>query len=417
MHCTETNKERFVLISIDKDENGQRDLDELSLLVDTAGAIETGRIIQKRESMHSGHYLGKGKLDEVLALVKETNANAVCADDELTASQQKNMANILGVKVLDRTMVILDIFAARAATAEGKAQVELAQYRYRLSHLIGLGVSLSRQAGVASHGGVGNRGPGEKKLELDRRHIRNRISQLTDELKQIRGHRGVARKQRQKQGIPVIALVGYTNAGKSTLLNALTGANVFAEDKLFATLDTTTRKTILPGGQEVLFTDTVGFINKLPHNLIKAFHATLEELTFATMLLHVVDFSAAEHRSQMQVVENTLKQLEIFDKPIITVLNKIDKAEEDSMYHNGNVVRISAKHGTNLDVLQKAVEDVLISLCETVKLLLPYSEGALHSKIHSTCKVFHTENREDGIYLEINAPEEILRKIEKYRSF
>ena len=415
MHYTEQNKERVVLISIDKDSQGDRDLDELSLLIDTAGTVEVGRIIQKRESMHAGHYLGKGKLDEVLVLVEETNADAVCADDELTASQQKNLAKKLGVKIIDRTMVILDIFAARAATAEGKAQVELAQYRYRLSHLIGLGVVLSRQAGVAARGGVGNRGPGEKKLELDRRHIRSRIDQLSRELKEIRENRSEARKKRLKNKIPVIALVGYTNAGKSTLLNALTGSDVFAEDKLFATLDTTTRKTTLPeGGQEVLFTDTVGFINKLPHGLIKAFHATLEELTFADVLLHVVDFSAVDHRMQMEVIEETLKSLKIFDKPIITVLNKIDKTDAASEVHNGNTVQISAKIGTNLDGLLVTVEKVLLSLNQKIKLLLPYSEGALLNKIHNTCKVLICENTEDGTYMEIYATEEIMNRLEKW---
>ena len=416
MHYTGETKERVVLISIDKDGHGERDLDELSLLIDTAGAVEVGRIIQKREAMHAGHYLGKGKIDEVLALVQSVEAHTVCADDELTASQQKNLAKKLGVKVIDRTMVILDIFAARAATAEGKAQVELAQYRYRLSHLIGLGVVLSRQAGVAAHGGVGNRGPGEKKLELDRRHIRNRIDQLSKELKEIRENRNEARKKRIKNKIPVIALVGYTNAGKSTLLNALTGSEAFAEDKLFATLDTTTRKTILPeGGHEVLFTDTVGFINKLPHGLIKAFHATLEELTFADILLHVVDFSSSDHRMQMEVVEETLKSLRIFDKPIITALNKIDIAIETAEFYSNNTVQISAKNSTNLDTLLKTIEETLLSLNQKTKLLLPYSEGALLSKIHSTCKVLSCENTDEGTYLEIYATEEIMNRIAKFR--
>ena len=412
MHNTEQAKERIVLISIDKDGQGERDLDELSLLVDTAGAVEVGRIIQKREAMHAGHYLGKGKLDEVLALVQETDADAVCADDELTASQQKNMAKKLGVKIIDRTMLILDIFAARAATAEGKAQVELAQYRYRLSHLIGLGVQLSRQAGVAAHGGVGNRGPGEKKLELDRRHIRNRIDQLSKELKEIRENRSAARKKRLKNKMPVVALVGYTNAGKSTLLNALTGSDVCAEDKLFATLDTTTRKTTLPeGGQEVLFTDTVGFINKLPHGLIKAFHATLEELTFADVLLHVVDFSSSDHRKQMEVVDQTLEGLKIIDKPIITVLNKIDLVGEVTNFNCNNAIQISATNGVNLSLLLKTVEEALLLLNQKIKLLLPYSEGGLLSKIHNTCKVLVSENTEDGTYLEIYAAEEIRNRV------
>ena len=412
MHCTKTDRERFVLVSIDRDGTSERDLDELALLIDTAGAVEVGRIVQKREAMHSGHYLGKGKVDEVLALVQETNADAVCADDELTASQQKNLANKLGVKVLDRTMVILDIFAQRAATAEGKAQVELAQYRYRLSHLIGFGASMSRQAGTASHGGVGNRGPGEKKLELDRRHIRNRIDQLSSELKEVRQNRGEARKKRLKNNMPVAALVGYTNAGKSTLLNAITGAEVYAEDKLFATLDTTTRKAALPeGGQEVLFTDTVGFINKLPHGLIKAFYATLEELTFADVLLHVVDFSSSDYRKQMDVVENTLGELKIADKPVITVFNKIDKNTVEMNSHSENAVYVSAKEHMNIDALLVAVENALLSASEKIALVLPYSEGAMLNRIYASCKVLASENTEGGTYLELFAPKELRQRL------
>ena len=413
MHYTETVKERFVLVSIDLDGEGERDLDELSLLIDTAGAVEVGRIIQKREAKHPGHYLGKGKLDEVLDLIMETNADAVCADDELTSSQQKNLAEKLGVKIIDRTMLILDIFASRASTAEGKAQVELAQYRYRLSHLVGLGAVLSRQGGTASQMGVGSKGPGEKKLELDRRHIRNRINQLSKELREIKENRGEARKKRLINSCPIVALVGYTNAGKSTLLNTLTDAGVLAEDKLFATLDTTTRKLTLPeGGQDVLITDTVGFINKLPHNLVKAFHATLEELEFASVLLHVVDVSAADYRKQMHVVEETLKTLQILDKPVITVFNKIDMVDGDvqaGTFHH-TPVRISAKHGTGLDTLQQTIQDVLLAASKKVCLLLPYSEGSLLNKIHNTCKVLHSESQESGTYMEIYATEEVCAK-------
>jgi len=418
MYDTEERKEKVVLISVEKDSAVEENLNELRLLAETAGAEEVGRVIQKREAVHTAHYLGKGKIDEVRAMVEETQADAVISDDELTSSQQKNLAQRIGVKILDRTMVILDIFAQRAQTAEGKTQVELAQYKYRLSHLAGLGIALSRQAGVAAHGGVGNRGPGEKKLELDRRHIRNRIDQLNKELKEIRENRGLLRKKRERQGIPVIALVGYTNAGKSTLMNALTGAGVLVEDKLFATLDTTTRKTELPdGGSEVLFTDTVGFINKLPHHLIQAFRATLEELKYADILIHVVDSSAPHHREQMAVVYETLKSLNCMDKPIITVLNKSDLQEQQKSGVDQNAARtinISARTGENIPVMLKAVEEVIISLHRKITILLPYNQGNLLSQIYSSCKVLSTENREDGTLLEIHATPEIAGKVAQF---
>jgi len=421
MFNTDERKERVLLVAVHEGDGTEEYLDELSLLADTAGAEDVGRVLQKREARHPGHYLGKGKLDEVRALADETGADAVVADDELSASQQRNMAERLGIKVLDRTMLILDIFAQRALTAEGKAQVELAQLKYRLSHLAGIGINLSRQAGTASHGGVGNRGPGEKKLETDRRHIRNRIDQLSRELKEIRENRNLHRKKRERAGIPVVALVGYTNAGKSTLMNALTSAGVLAEDKLFATLDTTTRKTELPGGSEILFTDTVGFISKLPHHLIQAFRATLEELKYADILLHVVDFSSENAREQMTIVLETLAELECADKPIITVLNKADIAkspqERDTPAPDQavqNTVSISALTGENLPKLLESVESVLLSLRSKLTVLLPYDKGSLLSQIYSSCKIIVNENREDGTYLEVYATQEIAGKVHEY---
>ena len=412
MYDTAERKERVVLIAVEKDGDADENLNELRLLAETAGAEEVGRVIQKREAVHSGHYLGKGKIDEVAALVAQADADAVIADDELTSSQQKNLAKRIGVKVLDRTMVILDIFAARAQTAEGKAQVELAQLKYRLSHLAGLGVALSRQAGVAAHGGVGNRGPGEKKLELDRRHIRSRINQLNRELDEIRENRALLRKKRERQNIPVVALVGYTNAGKSTLMNAITDADVLAENKLFATLDTTTRKVQLPGdGPEVLFTDTVGFINKLPHHLIQAFRATLEELTFADVLVHVVDSTAAGYRDQMRVVAETLSRLGCADRPVVVAMNKCDGGESGSL---SGVFYISARTGEGVSSLLGGVEKILLSLRRRIWVLLPYSCGALLSRIYAECKVLSVENREDGTLLEIFATSEIAGKVEEF---
>jgi len=420
MYETAHQKEKFVLVAVEKDvTDSETNLDELSLLVDTAGAEEVGRVIQKRSAIHSGHYVGKGKLDEIMAMVEAMEADAIVTDDELTASQQRNLARHLNIKVLDRTMVILDIFAQRAQTAEGKAQVELAQLKYSLSHLVGLGVSLSRQAGTAARGGVGNRGPGEQKLELDRRHIRSRIDQLNKELKELRANRAVLRKKREKQAIPIVALVGYTNAGKSTLLNALTGAGVLAENKLFATLDTTTRKIDLPdGGAEVLLTDTVGFINKLPHHLIQAFRATLEETRFADILLHVVDASSAQMDQQMETVYATLKSLECLDKPIIVALNKIDQADAAILQTKDPLAMytkpISALEGTNMPELLDAIEKVLDSMRSRVVALIPYSHGALVSQIHASCKVVNVENREDGTFMEFYATAEIAEKTKRF---
>ncbi len=367
MHDTKTEKERFVLIAVDDDRQGdtEANLDELALLCETAGAEVVGRLVQKREGVHPGHYLGKGKLDELADLISLHNATGIVADDELSSNSQHNLSNILKCKILDRTTVILDIFADHATTAEGKTQVELAQLKYRLSHLAGLGGQLSRLGG-----GIGTRGPGEKKLETDRRHIRGRINHLNSELKEITSKRSVLREKRGKAGITVFSAVGYTNAGKSTLMNALTGAvgtdrAVLAENKLFATLDTTVRKLNLkyphPNGpeygdiyKEALFTDTVGFIQKLPHTLIQAFRATLEEMNFADVLVHVVDASNPACAQQMKVVYDTLSDLKCINKPIITVFNKTDLDIERPLpldRHAVHTIEISAKTGKNIDAL------------------------------------------------------------------
>ena len=313
-------EEKVLLIGVStQDEDMEASLDELGELADTAGAVVLGRVIQNREAAHPGTYIGKGKIEEVRLLAEELGADGVICDDELSPAQLRGLEKELELKVMDRTLVILDIFAKHATTREGKLQVEMAQLGYRLARLSGLGKSLSRLGG-----GIGTRGPGEKKLETDRRLIKSRLARLNRELKQMQLHRDTARKQRLERAVPVAAVVGYTNAGKSTLMNALTGAGILAQDKLFATLDPTTRRMKLPGGQELLLTDTVGFIRKLPHHLVEAFKSTLDEVREADILMHVVDISHPNFEEQMHVVEQTLKDINAAEKPVFVVFNKID---------------------------------------------------------------------------------------------
>ena len=318
-------QEKVILVGVSlpgQEDTGQL-LDELAFLADTAGAREVGRVIQSRDQIHPGTYVGTGKIMEIKDLLWETDASGIICDDELSPAQMKNLQDELEVKVLDRTLLILDIFAARARTSEGKIQVELAQLKYRQTRLAGFGTALSRLGG-----GIGTRGPGEKKLEMDRRLIRERIGQLNRELKAVQRHRQVTREQRMESLLPVAAIVGYTNAGKSTLLNTLTGAGILAEDKLFATLDPTTRNLKLPAGQEILLTDTVGFIRKLPHHLIEAFRSTLEEARYADLIIHMADVANPQVEAQMHTVYETLRELGVEDKPVITVLNKRDLVED-----------------------------------------------------------------------------------------
>ena len=352
-------QERVILVGVSTSDHDdtEKSLDELEELAATAGAVTVGRVIQNLDQIHPGTYVGKGKLEEIKDLLWETEATGIICDDELSPIQLGNMEDALDTKVMDRTLIILDIFAGRASTNEGKIQVELAQLKYRQSRLTGLGKSLSRLGG-----GIGTRGPGEKKLEMDRRLIRDRIAQLNRELKDVKRHREVTREQRSRNKIPVVAIVGYTNAGKSTLLNTLTGAGVLEEDKLFATLDPTTRNLKLPSKQEVLLTDTVGFIRKLPHHLIEAFRSTLEEAKYADIILHVVDASNPQVDEQMYIVYETLTNLEVKNKPIITAFNKQDKVEGESIlrdFRADHIVRISAKHGDGLDELQSVIEEIL----------------------------------------------------------
>ncbi|MDD3362546.1 MAG: GTPase HflX [Hespellia sp.] len=403
--------ERVILVGVCANENDdtEKSLDELKELAETAGALTVGRIIQNREMIHPGTYVGKGKMDEIKEMLWELDATGIICDDELSPAQLGNLQDILDTKVMDRTLIILDIFAARASTNEGKIQVELAQLKYRQSRLIGLGQSMSRLGG-----GIGTRGPGEKKLEMDRRLIKGRIAQLSRELKDVKRHREVTREQRSRNQIPVIAIVGYTNAGKSTLLNKLTGAEILAEDKLFATLDPTTRSLELPSGQEILLTDTVGFIRKLPHHLIEAFRSTLEEAKYADLILHVVDVANEQVDEQMAIVYETLMNLDVTDKPVITAFNKQDKMGTVPVLRDFKAdatVRISAKSGEGLDDLQTVIEKILREQKIAIERLYPYAEAGKIQLIRKYGELLEEDYREDGIFVRGYVPAAIYGKV------
>ena len=408
---TGRKKEKVILVAaaLDDLEKAEQSLDELGELVKTAGAEVAGQMIQLRDAVHPGTYIGSGKLDELKWLVWEKEADGIVCDDELSPSQINNMEEVLDCKIMDRTLVILDIFAARASTKEGKIQVELAQLKYRQSRLTGLGKSLSRLGG-----GIGTRGPGEKKLEMDRRLIKSRIAQLNRELADVRRHREVTREQRSRNHMPVCALVGYTNAGKSTLLNTLTGASVLEEDKLFVTRDPTTRVLNLPGGQKILLTDTVGFISKLPHNLIEAFRSTLEEAKYADVILHVADMSNPQMDEQMYVTYETLEELGVLNKTVITVFNKCDKAGEDLLirdFKSDARVVVSAKTGQGLDTLKEILEDWIREQRMEIKRLYPYAEAGKIQMIRAYGEVTKEEYQADGIYIEGFVPRELYGKV------
>lgn len=405
-------KERVILVGVQADDNEdtEKSLDELEELAQTAGAETVGRIIQNREQIHPGTYVGKGKLDEIKSLLWETDATGIICDDELSPAQLGNLQDALDTKVMDRTLIILDIFAERASTNEGKIQVELAQLKYRQSRLVGLGKSLSRLGG-----GIGTRGPGEKKLEMDRRLIKGRIAQLNRELKDVKRHREVTREQRSRNHIPVVAIVGYTNAGKSTLLNRLTGASVLEEDKLFATLDPTTRGLKLPSGQEVLLTDTVGFIRKLPHHLIEAFKSTLEEAKYADMILHVVDASNPQIDEQMYTVYETLQNLDVKDKVVITAFNKQDRLTEVPIIRDfkaDHIVNISARTGQGLDDLQSVIEQILRERKIEISRTYSYTDAGKIQLIRKYGELLEEDYREDGIFVHAFVPKELYGKIE-----
>ena len=403
--------ERVILAAVQTEDGDdtRQSLAELRDLAETAGADAVATVIQNREAVHPATYLGKGKLEEIRELIYDLDATGVICDDELTPAQMNNLEQELECKIMDRTMVILDIFASRASTSEGKIQVELAQLKYRAARLVGMRASLSRLGG-----GIGTRGPGEKKLEMDRRLIHHRIGQLKEELAQVQKHRDLIRSQRDKSGTKVAAIVGYTNAGKSTLLNTLTGASVLEEDKLFATLDPTTRILELPGKQQILLTDTVGFIRKLPHHLIEAFKSTLEEARYADIILHVVDAANPQREEHMYVVYDTLRQLGVQDKKIITLFNKQDKCDGDEQlrdFQADRVLNISARSGEGLELLKETLEELLREGQIYLERLYPYDHAGKIALIRQYGEVTREEYLPEGISICAYVPPEIYPRV------
>lgn len=404
-------EERVILVGVQESfsEDVEESLDELAELCETAGALVVGRVIQNREKIHPGTYVGKGKIEEIALLMEELGATGIVCDDELSPAQINNLEKELDCKIMDRTLIILDIFAARANTSEGNIQVELAQLRYRAARLVGLRNSLSRLGG-----GIGTRGPGEKKLEMDRRLIKDRIAQLNRELKEVRQHREITRAKRTRNGMPVAAIVGYTNAGKSTLLNRLTDAGVLEEDKLFATLDPTTRVLELPGRQEILLTDTVGFIRKLPHHLIEAFKSTLEEAKYADYILHVVDASNPQHEKQMHIVYDTLYQLDIREKTVITLFNKQDAVTEREPLHDlraDHTLAVSAREGTGLDELKELLAELLRENKVLIERTIAYADAGILQQIRKQGELLEEDYRPEGIYVKAYVPLELYGKL------
>ena len=394
-------QERAVLVGLNADlftkeqTATEASLEELEALLETAGGFCTAKVLQNRHTPDSHSFIGEGKALEVKMLAEATASTMVIFDNELSPGNIRALEEIVGVPVLDRSALILDIFAQRAKTKEGRLQVELAQYKYLLPRLSGMGKNRSRQGG-----GIGTRGPGETKLESDRRHIRERIDRLESELEQVRKVRAVQRERRKKNSVPVVAIVGYTNAGKSTLLNQLTGAGIPANNRLFDTLDTTSRQLTVSDNLDVILSDTVGFISKLPHHLVNAFHATLEELQYADLLLHVIDASDPDRAEHIAVVERLIGKLAKAETPVINVYNKADLVyPEDIPGGEGNVA-ISAAKGRNMDGLLKAIEKALVSALHHVVVRLPYSMGGMVDKLHSNAQVKNVEYTGEGIEIE-----------------
>lgn len=411
MHETEHIDEKVILVGLDtgNTETAQRSLDELAELAKTAGAQVAGRLIQARESAHPATYIGKGKIEELKDLVWETDATGIICDDELTSAQLGNLEAELSCKIIDRTLLILDIFAARAVSGEGKIQVELAQLRYRASRLTGLGRSLSRLGG-----GIGTRGPGEKKLEMDRRLIRERISRLKRDLRDVEKHRELIRSQRRQSGMKVAALVGYTSAGKSSIENALTDAGILEDAMLFSTLDTTTRSLTLDNTQEILLTDTVGFIRKLPHHLVEAFKSTLEEAKYADIIIHVVDASNPQMDEQMYVVYDTLRQLGVENRPVITLFNKQDRLEHPGRQRDFQAdysIPTSAKTGQGLEELKKALLVILRRDQIYIERLYDFSEAGKIQMIRNRGQLISEEYVPEGIEVKAYVPKDVYGRL------
>ena len=404
-------KERVILVGVSEQDgdDAEDSLAELAELVKTAGASVAGTLIQKRELIHPGTYVGTGKVAEIAELLEHTGATGIVCDDELSPAQLKNLETMLNTKVMDRTLIILDIFAARATTSEGKIQVELAQLKYRLSRLTGLGRSMSRLGG-----GIGTRGPGEKKLEIDRRLINDRIAQLNRELKEVVKHREIARAKRERNAVPVVANVGYTNAEKSTLLNHLTDAEVLEEDKLFATLEPTTRMLELEGHQQVLLTDTVGFIRKLPHHLIEAFKSTLEEAKYADYIIHVVDASNPQRDKQMYIVYETLDHLGVKNKKILTLFNKIDiRTDDDPLqdFRADHVLQISATENAGLDAVKDVLQEMLREDKIYIERVIPYAQAGVLQLVRNKGELVSEEYVPEGISIRAYVPMEVYGKL------
>ena len=404
--------EKVILVGVafDTDDDTERSLDELGELAKTAGAQTVGRMIQTRDNFHPATYIGKGKIEELRLMIDELDATGIICDDELSPAQFKNLEDELGVKVMDRTMVILDIFAARATSSEGKIQVEMAQLKYRSIRLAGFGTSMSRLGG-----GIGTRGPGEKKLEVDRRLINDRIAQLRRELKEVQKHRDITRAKREKNKVPVVAIVGYTNAGKSTLLNHLTEADVLEEDKLFATLDPTTRILALDGKQQVLLTDTVGFIRKLPHHLIEAFKSTLEEAKYADIIFHVVDASNMQREKQMFITYQTLDDLGVKDKKFVTLFNKQDARTDNEPLHDFRAdytLNISAAKDLGLDEVKSLLEEILRENKVYIERIIPYDKAGVIQLIRKQGELVSEEYVADGIQIKAYVPMEVYGRLD-----